>query len=58
MGGEGPIPYMVIRAYAEDNAIVGDDFRRFRAFMNVIDMEWLKHVAERDKQKGGKDASN
>lgn len=52
-GGETPIPYMVIRAYAEDHGIVGDDLWLFRALMNVIDSEWLKHVANRDKE-GGK----
>lgn len=48
-GGEGPIPYMAIRAYAEDHDITGDDFRLFRTFMSMIDTEWLKHVAARDE---------
>lgn len=58
MGGEGPIPYMTIRAYAADNGIDGDDFRTFHAFMTIIDLEWLRHVAERIKAetaKGGTD---
>lgn len=49
MGGQGPIPYMTIRAYASDHGITGDDFRTFRTFMTIIDSEWMKHVAERDK---------
>lgn len=58
MGGEGPIPYMTIRSYAADHGIEGDDFRTFHTFMTVIDLEWLRHVAERDKatrDKGGSD---
>lgn len=55
MGGQGPIPYAVIRAYAADNGIVGEDFWLFRTFMSVIDTAWLKHVTERDKKEGAKD---
>ncbi|WP_292637470.1 hypothetical protein [Mesorhizobium sp.] len=49
MGGEGPIPYMVIRTYADDHGIAGDDFKMFRAFLGILDNEWLQHVAKRDK---------
>src|SRR5690606_24796255 len=54
-GGEGSISYMAIRAYAQDNGIVGDDFRRFHTFMTIIDMEWLKHAARKAKARGGSD---
>lgn len=50
MGGQGPIPYMVLSRYAEDHRIVGDDFWLFRLMLDAIDAEWLRHVAERDKQ--------
>ncbi|WP_425280343.1 hypothetical protein [Mesorhizobium japonicum] len=49
MGGEGPIPYMVIRAYANDHGISGDDFKLFRAFLKILDDAWLLHVVKRDK---------
>jgi hypothetical protein len=51
MGGEMPIPYTALRAYATDNGIAGDDFRLFHTFMGVIDAEWLKHVADRSKKR-------
>ncbi len=53
-GGQTPIPYLVIRAYAKDHGIVGEDLQLFRSFMTAIDAEWLNFVAERDK-KGGKE---
>lgn len=49
MGGEGYIPYSVLRQYAEDNGISGEDFAIFRRFMGVIDEEWLKHVPKTAK---------
>lgn len=49
MGGQGPIPYMVIRSYALDHGIAGDDFKLFRQFLGLLDNEWLRQVAERDK---------
>lgn len=55
MGGQGPIPYTVISAYAHDHGIAGEDFWLFRNFMSALDAEWLKHVAEREKKEGAKD---
>jgi hypothetical protein len=49
--GETPLSYMAVRAYAEDHGITGPDLQLFKAFMSIIDDEWLKHV--RDKEKGG-----
>jgi hypothetical protein len=40
---------MVIRSYAIDHGITGDDFKLFRQFLGVLDNEWLRYVAERDK---------
>jgi hypothetical protein len=54
-GGQMPLPYQVISSYAADHGIVGDDLWLFRMFMTAIDSEWLKHVAERDKEGGKKD---
>jgi hypothetical protein len=42
---------MAMRAYAQDHGIVGEDFRIFRIFLAVLDDEWLKHVAEREKKR-------
>ncbi|WP_171903286.1 hypothetical protein [Mesorhizobium sp. SEMIA 3007] len=40
---------MVIRAYANDHGISGDDFKLFRAFLKILDDAWLLHVVKRDK---------
>lgn len=50
MGGEGYIPYSVLRQYASDNGIEGEDFATFRRFMSAIDDEWLKHAAKKVSQ--------
>jgi hypothetical protein len=49
-GGQGPVSYMTLRAYAEDNGIDGDDFRVFRQFFGVIDNEWLRREAAKAEQ--------
>jgi hypothetical protein len=49
MGGQGPIPYLVVSQYARDHGIVGEDYFYFRLLLDALDSEWLKHVAERDK---------
>lgn len=54
MGGEGPIPYMVMSRYAEDNGITGNDFRIFHTLLSAIDGEWLKYVTERQKKEATK----
>jgi hypothetical protein len=51
MGGEGPISYQALSAYARDHGIVAAEFRDFRAFMGSIDAEWLKYRSEQDKSK-------
>lgn len=43
-GGELPISYMTIRAYAGDLGITGDDFHQFRTFFDMLDAEWLRQV--------------
>jgi hypothetical protein len=53
MGGEGPIPYASISRYAADNGIADVDLWLFRTLMNVIDTEWLKHVAAEQKKREG-----
>jgi hypothetical protein len=52
MGGEGPISYQALSAYARDHGIIAAEFRVFRAMMGSIDAEWLKYRAEQDKTKG------
>jgi hypothetical protein len=54
MGGEGPIPYMVISQYARDNGISGNDFRIFHILLSGIDAEWLKYAAEKQKREAAK----
>lgn len=49
MGGEGPISYQVISLYARDHDITGDDFRLFRATLQLVDAEWLDYAAEQRK---------
>ncbi len=47
--GESRISYSVIRQYAADHHISGDDFQTFIAAMRGIDEEWLVQVASRQK---------
>ncbi|MER8540243.1 hypothetical protein NKH17_12390 [Mesorhizobium sp. M1334] len=53
MGGEMPISFVAYDAYARRYGIEGEAFERFHAFMIAIDTEWLNHVAEKAKEKGG-----
>lgn len=53
MGGQGSLSYVAISRYAADHGIAGEDFWLFRALMSELDAEWLKHVADRSKTKGG-----
>lgn len=53
-GGQMPIPYMTIRAYAHDVGITGEDLLIFRTLLAEIDHEYLKHAAEKaEKSKEG-----
>lgn len=53
MGGESPIGFTALDAYARRYGIAGDAFERFHAFMSAIDTEWLIHVTEQAKAKEG-----
>lgn len=44
MGGQMPISFMALDAYARRYGIAGEAFDRFLVFMGVIDTEWLAHV--------------
>lgn len=51
MGGQMPISFMALDAYARRYGIIGEPFDRFIVFMSVIDTEWLAHVESKsDKQ--------
>ncbi|MDI6026715.1 hypothetical protein QBK99_10985 [Corticibacterium sp. UT-5YL-CI-8] len=52
MGGEGPITWATIRAYAADLGLTGDELRLFQTFFGMIDNEWLS--MQSDKQKAEK----
>ncbi|QXZ79667.1 hypothetical protein [Rhizobium sp. L51/94] len=60
-GGEGPIYYTAISAYARDHGIVGDDLKLFHIFINAVDAEYLaisaedaKRRADAEKKTGGR----
>lgn len=50
-GGETPILYTAISAYAKDHGIAGEHFLVFKTLLNEVDSEYLKIVAERAKAK-------
>lgn len=50
-GGESPIGFVAIDAYARRYGIDGDAFDRFMRLVNAIDDEWLGWKAERAKDK-------
>jgi hypothetical protein len=43
-GGETPIGFMALDAYARRYGIEGEAFDRYLTFMTEIDEEWLEHV--------------
>ena len=47
MGGEAPISYVAMSRFAEDHKIRGEEFSQFRTFLQAIDAEWIKFVAEK-----------
>lgn len=50
MGGETPISFMALDAYARRYGIEGEAFERFIIFMTAIDEEWLEYQAKQDKE--------
>jgi hypothetical protein len=51
MGGETPIGFMALDAYARRYGIDGEAFERFHTFMSAIDDEWLSYVAAKSKER-------
>lgn len=51
-GGESPIAFVAIDAYARRYGIEGEAFDRFIGLINAIDDEWLSWKAERAKEQG------
>lgn len=43
-GGETPISFMALDAYARRYGLEGEAFERFVAFLTAMDDEWLEHV--------------
>jgi hypothetical protein len=54
LGGESPISFLAIDAYARRYGIESDAFDRFLRLVNAIDDEWMKWRAERAKESGGR----
>jgi hypothetical protein len=50
-GGETPISFLALDAYARRYGIEGEAFERYLAFMQALDEEWLAFVGERAKSK-------
>jgi len=50
-GGETPISFLALDAYARRFGIEGEAFDRFHTFMTSIDAEWLTHVAEKARER-------
>lgn len=51
MGGETPISFMAMNAYAERYRISGEAFDRFLIFLDAIDTEWLAYVARKAEER-------
>lgn len=50
-GGESPISFMALNAFAERYDLRGAQFETFILFMGLLDAEWLEHVQrELDKK--------
>lgn len=56
-GGQGAVPYMVVRQYGIDIGfeVGSQDFWEFRLFFQILDSAWLSHVAEQRKKKEEED---
>jgi hypothetical protein len=50
MGGEMPVTFAAINAYAARYGIVGQDFDEFFTLFRAIDDEWLAWVTEKAKE--------
>jgi hypothetical protein len=50
-GGETPISFLALDAYARRFGIEGEAFDRFHTFMTAIDADWLTHVAEKARER-------
>ena len=48
-GGESRLSYMVIRQYAADHCLSGENLQTFKAVMRGLDEEWLDFIASRTK---------
>ncbi len=53
MGGHSPISFASIDAYARRYGVVDDAFDHLLVFVTAIDDEWLKIVAEKQKETSG-----
>ena len=49
-GGETPISFMSLDAYARRYSIAGFQFEVFLALVGALDDEYLQHVARREKE--------
>ena len=49
MGGQTPITFSALDAYARRYSIEGEAFDRFLSFMQQIDAEWMALENEREK---------
>lgn len=50
-GAETPISFVAYDTFARRYGIEGEAFDRFHIFMTAIDAEWLRHSAEKAKQR-------
>lgn len=50
-GGESPISFLAIDAYARRYGIDGEGFDRFLSLVNAVDDTWLDWKAEKAKEK-------
>lgn len=53
MGGEGPIYYRAISAYAADHGITGENRKVFDIYINALDGEYLALRREVDETRQG-----
>ncbi|MCO5071143.1 MAG: hypothetical protein M9944_08055 [Rhizobiaceae bacterium] len=51
MGGEMPVSFASISAYADRYGIAGQDFDEFLMLFRAIDDEWLAICVEREKER-------
>ncbi len=51
MGGESPISFLALDAYARRYEIRGVEFENFMAFVSAMDEEYLEHVDRKAKEK-------